>query len=191
MAMRLFGSLTSPYVRHCRIALIQAGIEHELVATDYAASAHLSPTRRVPFLEDGDLRLTDSASILRHVREARGQAFLPDILDFDFFLLASTALDTTVNLFLLERDGIKPEACAYLQRQADRIESSLTELDARTRQHPERARPLQSDALLRLGCFLAWALFRERLEIRAYPALGELLKACEQQEAFAQTRPVA
>ncbi len=190
MTMRLFGSLTSPYVRHCRIALLQAGVEHELVATDYAASARLSPTQRVPFLEDGDLRLTDSASILRHIREQQGQDFLPDIQDFDFFLLASTALDTTVNLFLLERDGIKPDACAYLQRQVDRIGSTLTELDARTRHHPERIRPLQSDALLRLGCFLGWALFRERLELVAYPALRELLEACEQQELFARTRPV-
>lgn len=189
--MRLFGSLTSPYVRHCRIALAQASIEHELVVTDYAGSAKRSPTQRVPFLEDGGLRLTDSASILRHIREKQGQAFLPRIEDFDFFLLASTALDTTVNLFLLERDGIEPDACAYLQRQAARIESTLAELDTRTRHHPERTRPLQSDALLRLGCFLGWALFRQRVDFQGHLALRELLQACEQQESFSQTRPVA
>lgn len=189
--MRLFGSLTSPYVRHCRIALAQAQIEHELVPVDYDASARLSPTQRVPFLEDGELRLTDSASILRHIRECQGQAFLPSIEDFDFFLLACTALDTTVNLFLLERDGIRPEAGAYLQRQVERIASSLDELELRTQAHPDRSQPLASDALLRLGCFLGWALFRQRLTLDKHPALRALLDRCEQQAFFIQTRPVA
>jgi len=189
--VRLFGSLTSPYVRHCRIALGQAGIESELVATDYTASARQSPTQRVPFLEDGELRLTDSASILRHIRERQGRPFLPDIEDFDFFLLANTALDTTVNLFLLERDGITPDACAYLKRQADRISSTLAELDKRTAMHSARPDPMTSDALLRLGCFLGWALFRERLDLRPYPALLQLLEALEKDPWFARTRPVA
>ena len=189
--MQLFGSLTSPYVRHCRIALMQAGIEHELVATDYASSARLSPTQRVPFLLDGDLRLSDSASILRHIRQRQGQPFLPRIEDFDFFLLASTALDTTVNLFLMDRDGIGPAQSAYLQRQADRIQTSLNELADLSRQHPERSRPIQSDALLRLGCFLGWALFRERLDLQHHPALLDLLAALDSEPLFAATRPVA
>lgn len=189
--MRLFGSLTSPYVRHCRIALAQADLDHELVATDYAASARQSPTQRVPFLEDGDLRLTDSASILRHIRERQGQAFLPNIEDFDFFLLAGTALDTVVNLFLLERDGVTPDACAYLQRQRDRVDSSLAELQRRLATHPARTRPMQSDALLRLGCFLAWATFRNRLTLEPQDPLNELLTLLETDSTFARTRPVA
>ncbi|MGY6555191.1 MAG: glutathione S-transferase family protein [Wenzhouxiangella sp.] len=189
--MRLYGSLTSPYVRHCRIALAQAGIEHELLPVDYGASARLTPTQRVPFLEDGERRLTDSLSILRHIRAQQGQAFLPNIDDFDFFLLASTALDTTVNLFLLERDGLKADACAYLRRQARRIVSSLAELDARTQAHPERSQPLGSDALLRLGCFLGWALFRQRITLDDYPALQALLDHCEHQALFVETRPPA
>lgn len=189
--MQLFGSLTSPYVRHCRIALLQAGLAHELVGTDYAASARLAPTQRVPFLIDETLRLNDSASILRHIRERQGIGFLADIRDFDFFLLANTALDTTVNLFLLERDGIKPEACAYLQRQVDRIGSSLEELNRLAAEHPARSDPLASDALLRLLCFLSWALFRERLKLDTYPELKAMLDSVEHDPLFAQTRPVA
>lgn len=189
--MQLFGSLTSPYVRQCRIALLQGGIEHELVLTDYAASARQSPTQRVPFLQDGDLRLTDSLSILRHIRERQGQAFLARIEELDFFLLASTALDATVNIFLLERDGIKPDACAYLQRQRDRIGTTLAELDQLSAGHTNSAEPMTSDALLRLGCFLSWALFRERLSIEPYPALQAMLALLERNPLFEQTRPVA
>ena len=63
--MELFGSFTSPYVRHCRVVLAHTGLDCEFVETDYDQSAARSPTRRVPFLRDGDRMLTDSASILR------------------------------------------------------------------------------------------------------------------------------
>ena len=33
--MKLFGSYTSPYVRHCRIVLAQNGQDCEFVETDY------------------------------------------------------------------------------------------------------------------------------------------------------------
>jgi glutathione S-transferase len=92
--VELFGSFTSPYVRHCRIVLAESGQNCDFVETDYAQSAAKSPTRRVPFLRDADLMLTDSTSILRYLREKAGQPFFPELIDFDFFLLVNTALDT-------------------------------------------------------------------------------------------------
>ena len=74
--MKLYGSLTSPYVRHARIAIAQSGFQCEFEEADYARSAELSPTARVPFFEDGDLMLTDSSSILKYVREKAGTGFL-------------------------------------------------------------------------------------------------------------------
>ena len=187
--MKLHGSYTSPFVRHCRIALAQTGLAHEFVETDYSQSAQLSPTARVPFLQDGDRRLSDSASILRHIREQAGQAFCADLMDFDFYLLVDTALDTAVNLFLLERDGITPDNSAYLQRQQARVKACMDELELRTAGHPQRARPEKSDGLLRLGCFLAWGLFRQRIRLDGYPALTELLQDLEPLAEFADTRP--
>jgi len=102
------------------VALAETGSEYEFIETDYNQSAWLSPTARVPFLQDASLRLNDSASILHHIRERAGQPFLPDIVDHELFLLANTGLDSTVNLFLLERDGLRPDAVPYLSRQADR-----------------------------------------------------------------------
>ena len=60
--MQLYGSYTSPFVRHCRIALAQAGISFDLVETDGAQSARLSPTSKVPFLKGDGISLTDSTS---------------------------------------------------------------------------------------------------------------------------------
>ena len=187
--MKLHGSTTSPYVRHCRIALMQQQRPFDFIETDYAASARQSPTQRVPFLVDDDLVLTDSSSILKHIRETGGREFCASPREFDFYLMATTALDATVNLFLLERDGVTVEQAPYLGRQRDRISTSLDDLERQLRVHPERARPDRSDALLRLGCFLSWAEFRKRLDVRNREPFKVLLERLGGLAPFEDTAP--
>src|SRR5690554_7357084 len=102
--MKLFGSYTSPYVRHCRIVLAQLHKDFQFIPTDHAQSAEQSPTKRVPFLQDDAVMLYDSSSILRYLREQQQQGFCDSVEDFDLFCMVNTALDATVNVFLLERD---------------------------------------------------------------------------------------
>jgi len=184
--MQLHGSYTSPYVRHIRIVLAQSELDTEFVETDYAASAAQSPAARVPFLVDGELTLTDSASILKYLREKTGQSFFLDVVDFDFFLLVNTAMDSSVNLFLLEKDGVTPETSAYLARQQRRVAQTLDELERRLAAGRfDRA----GDAGIRLGCFLSWALFRERLTLDEHPALADFQRHFESDPSIAQTHP--
>jgi len=98
--IKLCGVRTSPYVRHARVALAESGLsrQFEQVTPD---TINLSPTLRVPFLIDGDLTLIDSAVIVRCAREQSGQAFLPSVGDHELFALATSVLDTAVNLYLL------------------------------------------------------------------------------------------
>ena len=182
--IRLFGSYTSPYVRHCRVALAQQGPDFEFIETDYAASAERSPTRRVPFLEGPGLSLTDSTSILRWIREQGGAAFLEDPAAFDRFLMVNTALDSTVNLFLLERDGLTPDEVPYLARQRDRVDSCLAELDRRF-----HGLDPSGDDGLRLACYLSWAKFRERLDPAPHAALVRVLEHWDRDARFAATHP--
>ena len=63
--MELFGSYTSPYVRHCRIVMMQLGQAFTLVPTDNDASAKGSPTQRVPYLKDGQRFFRDSMTIVQ------------------------------------------------------------------------------------------------------------------------------
>lgn len=184
--MKLYGSYTSPYVRHCRIVLAQTGQDCKFIETDYAQSAELSPARRVPFLYDAKLMLTDSASILRYLREKAGQAFFSDIGDYDLFLLVNTAMDSTVNLFLLERDGVTPAECSYLVRQKGRVEDTLAYLD---RQIGEGSNDTNSDGMIRLGCFLSWALFRERISLKDHSALAGFQRQFESDPEIAATHP--
>ena len=48
--MELFGSYTSPFVRHCRIALLETKTKFSFTETDFETSAKLSPAKKVPFL---------------------------------------------------------------------------------------------------------------------------------------------
>lgn len=183
--MKLHGSYTSPFVRHCRIVLAQTGLECEFVETDYAASAEQSPTCRVPFLMDQGRMLTDSASIVRYLRETAGQEFCASIDEFDLFLLVDTVMDSTVNLFLLEKDGVTPETSAYLARQQRRVAQTLDELERRV----EGADDASGDGMLRLGCFLSWALFRQRIVLDDHPCLAEFQQRFEADPAIAATHP--
>ncbi len=183
--MKIFGSYTSPFVRHCRIVLAQTGLDCKFAETDYAQSAEQSPTCRVPFLTDDTRMLTDSASIVRYLREAAGQAFCPGIDEFDLFLLVDTVMDSAVNLFLLEKDGVTPETSAYLARQQRRVGQTLDELEDRI----EGRADASGDGMIRLGCFLSWALFRQRLVLEDHPVLAEFQRRFEADPAIAATHP--
>jgi glutathione S-transferase len=184
--MQLFGSYTSPFVRHIRIVLAQTGLDFELIETDYEQSATQSPACRVPFLRDGERMLTDSLSILRYIRQRAGQDFFPSLDEFDQFLLADTALDACVNVFLFERDGYGPEQVPYLKRQQLRIGQCLETLDeALGRRQPEAG----GDFAIRLGCFLSWALFRKRFGLESYPALAAFRATFESDPQIAATHP--
>ena len=186
--MDLFGSYTSPYVRHCRIALAQLGQSFTFIETNNDMSANGSPTKRVPYLRDGDRFLTDSSTILQHARRKAGQAFLADIDDAERFYLANTALEATVNIFQLEKDGILPAQSAYLQRQGARAQTVLEKLDA---DKPEIGGPPTSDSILRLACFIGWALFRKRIDLGPYPNLTKFFESAQRIPHFKETAPPA
>lgn len=184
--MKLFGSFTSPFVRHCRVALEESGLEYELVETDYSQSAEGSATQRVPYFEtqEGTL-LHDSSSILKYIRDLTGTDFLSTAEDYDRFCLVNTATDACINIFLIEKEGFSREQVPYLQRQQNRIDTILSELNQAewVATHP------WNDTTLRLACFLDWALFRERLTLEKYPNLTAFLNQAYANPHFERTAP--
>ena len=189
--LTLHGSFTSPFVRHCRIVILQNFPDRlDFEEADYAASAADSPMQKVPYLRHGDVFLTDSTSILRYVREAAGQPFLPTLEDLELFCQANTLMDTTINLFLLEKDGATPDNTPYLARQANRLRTGLAALETRLGAAPIEVEGF-TDAHLRLACYLSWALFRGRITLDAHPSLIALLAAADALPQFADTSPPA
>ncbi|AQQ69116.1 hypothetical protein Mag101_16880 [Microbulbifer agarilyticus] len=186
--MKLFGSFTSPFVRHCRIALMQSGLDWEMAELDIHTSKDpRTPTLRVPFLEDGALRLTDSTSIVKYVREKSGQAFISDIRDLDRYCLANTLLDSAINLFLLERTGLDLNENVYTRRQQKRVASILGELNAA----PLPVAGEFNDAHYRVAVGVAWGQFRNRFSIDGHENLQRLLEVASEDPIFVATAPPA
>ena len=187
----LYGSFTSPFARHCRMVILQNWPANRLdfQEADYDTSAANSPTQKVPYFRHGELFLTDSASILRYVREQAGQPFLPTVADLELFSHATTLLDATINLFLLEKEGVTPQNTPYLARQTNRIRTGLAALN--TQQAGVAEAGQFNDAHLRLMCYLSWALFRGRITLDAHPNLIALLAAADALPQFAETAPPA
>lgn len=183
--MKLYGSFTSPFVRHCRIALLESTLDYQFIETDQASSAKLSPTKRVPFLHDGELSLTDSSAILRYIRHKSSKAFLDTVIELDQFCMINTALDSSINLLFLSRDGVDIERFDYTIRQAQRIHATLAEFE-------QFELPLHgpfNDVQLRLGCYLSWAVFRQRINIEDFPKLKIFLATIEKEPFFIETAP--
>lgn len=184
--MKIYGSFTSPFVRHCRIALIETGLMCEFIETDAVQSAEISPTKKVPLLVDGDITLTDSSSILRYLRVKSGAEFMDDIGDFELFNMTNTVMDACVNIFFLEKfDGISREQSTYLSRQQARVLSGLVALN----ESPIEAQLPLSDGLLRLACFLDWGVYRERIELKNLTNLTRLLDLARTDKNFIKTAP--
>lgn len=183
--MKLFGSYTSPYVRHCRIAMLQEGFDFEMVETSYDESAKGSPTARVPFFKDGDLFLTDSSSITKYLREKAGKTFIADVKTMDAYTLTNTVMDSAINIFLLERDGITFENSAYLKRQAYRVGLGLAELDGLVGDNAD----LNNEFILRVACLLDWGRYRSRFDFSEFANLVKLLEEANKNEHFIATTP--
>src|SRR6187551_754505 len=96
-AMKLYGSYTSPFVRHVRIVLLETAQPFDFIETDQAGSTAKSPTQRVPFFEDGKIFLTDSLSIAKYLREKAGQDYCRSAQELDDICLVNTAMDAAVN----------------------------------------------------------------------------------------------
>lgn len=187
--MELYASYTSPFARHCRIALLESGLPAAIIETDAAASARLSPTQKVPFLkytEHGvEKRLTDSSAILKYIREQSGKTYFKDVQQFNDYCTANTLMDTAINLFYLEKENLTPQTSVYLARQQSRMVTGLVELN---KLNFAQAAPF-NDSELRIACFLDWALYRNRLTLDAYPNLKIFLDNIRQYPHFAATAP--
>ena len=183
--MKLYGSYTSPFVRHVRIALLETELSYEFIETDQAGSTAKSPTQRVPFLADGDIFLTDSASIIKYLRELAGQPYCKTAQELDDLCLVNTVMDATVNLFFIKRDGFDITSVPYLQRQAARIQSTLAELNKLS--WPTAAP--YTDAQIRMACFIGWAKLRQQVDFSTYTTLETFYTNINQYDKFQVTQP--
>ena len=195
--MKLYGVRTSPYVRHARVALAQSGLDWELEQVTLDTIGQ-SPTLRVPFLTDGKLTLSDSSVIVRYVRQQSGQSYLATIADHELFAVATSVLDTAVNVYLMNigdsadlaevptgtsTTGFDPKT--YFERQKERITVGIQELE---RCQLSFSQPY-TDGEIRLACLLDWAAYRDTIDLSGKDNLCRFLAEIRTWPPFAETAP--
>ena len=72
--IKIHGVNVSPFVRKVRVALAEKGIEYDLVAANPFAPSdeflRISPLKKIPVLQDGDVTLPDSSAIVAYLEKA-------------------------------------------------------------------------------------------------------------------------
>jgi glutathione S-transferase len=193
--MRLYGTVTSPYVRRIRVLGSEIAEPIEMVDTTTPEGQRelraRSPLGLVPIAEIDGRVVLDSRVIVSALLRARGRGPLraEEADDETLLTVADGALDSLINVFyLVNRDGADP-ALPYLARQRERAEEALRWLGARLHGPSFSATGGLGVPELALTTALGWMRFRKVLDVDAAPALAAFSAAWEARPSFAATRP--
>jgi glutathione S-transferase len=176
MPYKLIGSQRSPFVRLCRLAMIQNKIDFEFQAMNFvddkSQAEHLAketPINKVPILIDGNQKIFDSRIILQYLQTNHNLPALS--LDQENCLTSIySCLDTGVILFLMKRDGFNIDAPGFfLDRQRARIPANLEYLAAWASKLDAKKSEDWNILSMGLFSFLYWANAREVIKIGEYP----------------------
>lgn len=213
--IKLFGHDTSPYVRRIRVLLAELGLAFERDSRSWTVAdadvLRLNPMLRVPALSadraDGTPQLLlDSkiiAAFLYEQQRATGQPLPSAALpvaptmfdaasrwdDENLLSMIDAATDSTINLFVLELDGITRDKSAYLQRQQSRTESCLRYLDDKLAGRATFHEGRWSYLDIALTCTLDWMIFRDRYPVGAHPNLVRFLAEHAARPSLSSTHP--
>ena len=198
--MKLYGSLTSPYVRKARILIQEKKVPCEFVVADaWTADSPipaLNPLGKVPVLAlDNGKVLFDSPVIVEYLDALRTPALLAASGEARWEMLrwqalADGMLDAVVIRLLESRRPAAQQSADNIRRQEEKIARSI-EYAA---QHLSRGAWLMSDrftlADLVMGVALEYTDFRYPHDWRKHHArLGEWLAGISARPAFVETRP--
>lgn len=202
--MKLFASLTSPYARKIRILLAEKSLPFELVVdSPWEANTRipsLNPLGKVPALltDDGEV-LFDSPVIAGYLETLAGEVrLLPaDPLERvrvrQIEALADGVLDAAVAALLESRrpDGQRSEA--EIDRQLEKVDRSLAELERRASGRQWLHGDAMSLADISVGTALGYLdlRFGHRHWREGHPALKALADRLFARKSFAETRPPA
>lgn len=202
--MKLFGSLTSPYVRKTRIVLAEKKIDCELVADnggpDGSGIAHLNPLGRIPvLLLDDESTLFDSRVIVEYLDNlAPNSRLIPPpgrerILIKRWEALTDGICDAAVSAVMEERRPGHQKNQEWIERQHAIIVRSLAVCAHDLGEQPWCFGTAICLADIALGSALGYLAFRfPAIDWRGeHPNLARLYDKLMQRPSFADTTPPA
>lgn len=198
--MKLYGSLTSPYVRKARILIREKSLPCEFVVADaWAADSPipaLNPLGKVPVLalDNGDA-LFDSPVIVEYLDSLQAPALLAaagaarwDMLRWQ--ALADGVLDAVVTRLLESRRPEAQQSADNLRRQEEKIARSLEYIARRLGNDPWLVADRFTLADLVVAVALEYTDFRYPHDWRGrHPRLGQWLAGVSARPSFIETRP--
>ena len=192
--MQLFGSATSPYVRRVRIVADALGLTYGFtdVFTDagQAAMRKVTPLWKVPAVELDGKVLWDSQAILDALVRRHGWGPLRPMTDPEWetnlILAVNGALDASVNVFYLRREGVDVDAVPYLVKQRQRVDSAMAWVADQLRGTSfVDGRPGFAEIVL--FTTLDWMRFRSTWDVAGHPRFAAFRDAWA--EGWADTAP--
>ena len=197
--MKLYGSLTSPYVRKARILIKEKAVACEFVVADaWAADGpvpRFNPLGKVPVLErDDGTMLFDSPVIVEYLDQLKAPTWLPaagearwEMLRWE--ALADGILDAVVTRLLETRRAAAQQAPEVIQRQAQKVARAL-EYTERSLKGAYLMQDRFTLADLAMGVALEYTDLRYPHDWRArHPKLARWLAGVCARTSFVETVP--
>jgi glutathione S-transferase len=202
--MKLIGSLTSPFVRKIRIALIEKNIPFEMMIdmpmNADTKVANFNPLGKVPVLiGDNDSIWYDSDLLTEYLETLYPQVpLLPQdrraaLPVRQTMALADGVADAGVLIFLEKRRTADKQDAAWVARQRGKVERGIAALNELAKNKTYLHNNSFSAADIATVCILLWLEFRlPELQWRTQnSSLSALCNRLSERSSFAQTIPVA
>jgi glutathione S-transferase len=194
MPYEIIGTIRSPFVRICRMLMIQNGIECDFRvlnfvedSADAAALDRETPINKVPVLIDGDKKIFDSRVIVGYLTRKHGLRSL-SIDEENFVSAIYSCLDTGVTLFLMKRDGFDVNGPSFfLSRQKVRIPKGLDYVRAWARGLNASIPDHWNYASMSLYSFLYWAQARGIHDVASDPDFSAFLDRFKEAPGVSET----
>jgi len=192
--MKLYGSITSPYVRRLRILLgdMDYDFQHTNIFgdEDRAEFRKLNPAMRVPMLEDTDNvdcpHLFDSGVIAEYLLEKQNKPALT-ITEKNTLSIINAASDSLVSMFILKRSGIdNTQDALFFNAQRERITLCVETLNEYVKQGKFDNWNYVGISLLVL---VEWATFRNLFDFSGYTELLNFVSDNQEQAHVKETFP--
>jgi glutathione S-transferase len=197
--MKLYGTITSPFVRRVRVVADEVGCAAELVDTSkeegMAALRAVTPIRKVPVAVVDGRTLFDSHVIAEWLLTTRGYGTLAPPADRwreqNLVNAVDSAIDSAIQVFYLKRDGVPAEGSVFVKRQMERVDAIFEWLSGELAVDGKSFGGSAGFSLAELSllCALDWMDFRKAYPTERAPTLLAVRAAWADRPSIFGTRP--